>query len=505
MAGKFLELNEAASMLGVSPEQLIEMRSQGKIFGYRDGSSWKFKQEEVERVGGELRGDDDGEILSADDNEFANFVTGLSSKIVADKQEDEPESILISDDDMGAPGGSQVTGGSHLGSGIGGSGSMKTGSVIRDGSHKDGDIRLASDSDLNPAGSGSRKPSDILAGGSDKGQGATDLMSGGSDSVHLGDDGELSLDSLDDLSLGSVSSTGDDELKLSDDDSSAGDYALSDESKSKSGSGTGSGTGSDKGSGLNLSGDSPSASSIDKDGVTDFELGLDDEMSVLGDDMPKKGRGSGHGSDVTHGGGDSGINLQPSDGGLSLEDEPMDLGGSAVETLDLQLPDDDEIVELENAADPDQATQLKADDQFMLSPSDALGTDDDSSDSGSQVIALEDSESFDTDAATMLNAQHQLGGDALVAEDAFGAPVGMGGMASSPGMAYGGAPAYAPQPVEIPYSIWQVLSLFILTGILTLAGMLMVDVVANMWTWECNGSAATVVMGAVVSTGGLGK
>ena len=36
---------------------LVEMRSRGDIFGYRDGASWKFKPEEIERVASELMGD----------------------------------------------------------------------------------------------------------------------------------------------------------------------------------------------------------------------------------------------------------------------------------------------------------------------------------------------------------------------------------------------------------------------------------------------------------------
>ena len=36
---KFIELKEAAKMLGMSPEQLVEMRDQGEIHGYRDGGS----------------------------------------------------------------------------------------------------------------------------------------------------------------------------------------------------------------------------------------------------------------------------------------------------------------------------------------------------------------------------------------------------------------------------------------------------------------------------------
>ena len=35
---KFVELNEAAKMLGLTPDQLVEMRSNGDIHGYRDGA-----------------------------------------------------------------------------------------------------------------------------------------------------------------------------------------------------------------------------------------------------------------------------------------------------------------------------------------------------------------------------------------------------------------------------------------------------------------------------------
>ena len=50
MAGKFIELNDAAEMLGMTPEELKELRDAGDIHGYRDDASWKFKPEEVERV-----------------------------------------------------------------------------------------------------------------------------------------------------------------------------------------------------------------------------------------------------------------------------------------------------------------------------------------------------------------------------------------------------------------------------------------------------------------------
>ena len=225
---------------------------------------------------------------------------------------------------------------------------------------------------------------------------------------------------------------------------------------------------------------------------------LDEEIGLAG-----SGKKSGTGSDVTLGAGDSGINLKPSDSGLNLDEEPLDLGGSAVDSL--ELPEDDDVIALEEEpADPEEATQLKADDQFMLSASDALMEDE--SDSGSQVIALEDSEAFDENAATMLKA----GEPAMLADDAFAA-ANMAGPADplaaaslSPGMAPAGAgmPMYV-QQAELPYSIWNVLSLFGIAMLLAVTGMFMTDVMLNMWSWNGSGSASTSLMDAVISTFGL--
>src|SRR6476646_163155 len=106
MAGKFVDLKEAAKMIGVTPEELVDMRSRGDIFGYRDGASWKFKMEEVERVMAERAGSGTGSgagsaIFAANDEEFDNLISGLSSKIVADRGKDDPESILVTEQELG--------------------------------------------------------------------------------------------------------------------------------------------------------------------------------------------------------------------------------------------------------------------------------------------------------------------------------------------------------------------------------------------------------------------
>ncbi|MCE9528781.1 MAG: helix-turn-helix domain-containing protein [Planctomycetales bacterium] len=465
MAGKFVDLKEAAKMIGVTAEELVEMRSRGDIFGYRDGASWKFKMEEVERVMAERAGSAIGSgagsaIFAANDEEFDNLISGLSSKIVADRRDD-PESILVTEQELG-----------HSAEG--------TSSTIIGAKGK----KSAADSDLQLATEGGSGMGSGKSGGSDKlleapgarlkGGEGSDVLGG----THLKGSG------------GSGTGTGD--MPGAKSGSGTGDMPI------KSGSGTG---------------DMPK---VKKAGGSEVHLGdemkmADDDLELGSDDaldeeigLAGSGKKSGTGSDVTLGAGDSGINLKPSDSGLNLDEEPLDLGGSAVESL--ELPEDDDVIALEEEpADPEEATQLKADDQFMLSASDALMEDE--SDSGSQVIALEDSEAFDENAATMLRAGEQ---PAMLADDAFAA-ANMAGPADplaaatlSPGMAPAGAgmPMYV-QQAELPYSIWNVLSLFAIAMLLAVTGMFMTDVMLNMWSWHGSGSASTSLMDAVINTFGL--
>lgn len=435
MAGKFVDVKEAATMIGVSPEELVEMRSRGDIFGYRDGASWKFKTEEVERVvrerGVEARGGDSA-VLTGNDDEFENLITGLSSKILAEKAQEESESgsVLISEEQLGV----STTGQSTI---------IGKGLAPAEAKASDSDLRLADDSGkelLTPGGSDKllEAPGSIL-----KEPSASDVLHG-SDIKPAGGSG------TGDMPLQKPGSTGGLEL--------GENLALGDEG--------------------------------------DLEIGSSD--SVLDDEIrPKKGSaiGSAVGSDVTLGTGDSGINIaSPADSGLSLEEEPIDLGGSGVESL--ELPEDEEVIAAGADADLDQPTQ-KADNEFLLSA--AEGMPDDESDSGSQVIALEDSESFDQDAATMIKTDQ----GAALADDAF-QPVEVeeAGAVAEAGAA--GQPVYVQTAVaEAPYSVWNVISLGLVAGMLALSGMMMVDVIFNMWSFNEPSSISTGIMDSFMAV--LGK
>ena len=87
-------------------------------------------------------------------------------------------------------------------------------------------------------------------------------------------------------------------------------------------------------------------------------------------------------------------------------------------------------------SDSEDFANLQKDDEFLLSPSDeGFG---DSSDSGSQVIALSDSQAFDEDAATMI-ADRMFEEDPLDAgmlfteDDALAPAADMGGLGAEVG------------------------------------------------------------------------
>jgi excisionase family DNA binding protein len=201
---------------------------------------------------------------------------------------------------------------------------------------------------------------------------------------------------------------------------------------------------------------------------------LEDDDLVLG--------GSGAGSDISIGG-DSGISLvDPADSGLSLE-APLNL---AKDEESLELGEDDL---LGMASDAGSISGLKSEDDFQLTPMEDL-SDTEDSESGSQVIAL-DTEGEGDEAATMVASGSPVAGlldEDLGAEPALAAmpvtaaatEIGLGGPEDA--MAMGGAGA-AVLP-EAPYSIWNILSLVLLCLLLILVGMMMYELLRNMWGFD---------------------
>lgn len=430
----FVSLEEAAKKLGVSAQQLVDMRSRGDIFGYRDGSSWKFKPEEIERVAGEMMG-------SALDEDPAG------------------SSILVSESDLG----SSSKHGSTIGSDAG---------DRAEGSSVGSDVELVAD-----PGSGS----DVRL-----------VANKGAQERPKSEDSELGLHGDDDLPL-PASDDDDDELALASEDGEDLLAAASDSKPSSDVELTGSDlglSGSSLGSDLELSGSDalelgPATDESNVGGGSELRLkddGLihgDSDPSIDGSDLELNDSDLvlGGGSDLALGS-DSGINLMsPADSGISLEDEPLDLAASGISGLDLAAEGSD----VESPSGSGSAVDFQQDEEFQLSPSGALEADDDS---GSQVIELEDSTEFG-DAAVALpdggfDAFSDVEGGSLEGEEGFGDPTPAG------------APVVMGTP-EVPFNSLQVVALLLILLLMCLSGILMTDIVRNMWAWA--GSESTLTSG----------
>jgi excisionase family DNA binding protein len=203
---------------------------------------------------------------------------------------------------------------------------------------------------------------------------------------------------------------------------------------------------------------------------------LDDDDLVLG--------GSGTGSDISIGG-DSGISLvDPADSGLSLE-APLNLS-SGEESLELG---EDDLLGM--ASGVGAVSGLKGEDDFQLTPMEDLGDGEDS-ESGSQVIAL-DTEGEGDEAATMVASatsvaamlDEDLGAEPTLAAIPLTASAGDIGLASpEDALAMGGFGSSAAALPEAPYSVLNVVSLVLISVLLVLVGMMMYELLLNMWGFE---------------------
>jgi hypothetical protein len=204
--------------------------------------------------------------------------------------------------------------------------------------------------------------------------------------------------------------------------------------------------------------------------------------------------GSGAGSDITIGG-DSGISLvDPADSGLSLE-EPLDLTGSGAESLELG---EDDMISLDENVDTDAPTNLKTDDDFLLTPLEEVDDGEDS-ESGSQVIAL-DTEGEGDEAATMIGSSEMA---AMLEEDLGAGPApGIAPLDGQPAEFAEGAPltqiSDAALP-ETPYTVLNIVGLAICVVFLAVGGMFTYDLMRNMWSWdtpyEFNSSMMDTILG----------
>lgn len=578
---KLIPMEEAAKVLGLSVEKLNELRSNNEVFGYRDGSTWKFKMSELERVADDM-GLSISPLSSAVDG--IKGVLGLddldgdasdSSELDLGLEESSQDLFLEADSDSIAMDDSSVElFQSPVAGGDGGTSSdilsgdddddddmidlaesgllVKSSSkdMVLDNADDDDELSLFDSSDdLNLDDALDEAADDLMMEDSlddfkleessddfkleessadlkleDSSNelklddaAADDLMlEGSSDDLKLDDAADdlmlegssvdLNLEeSSDDLKLEDsglqLKTDGDDSVKLTDDsvldgddDLSFGSSSLELASEAKA-SGSPSSTGDDLFSEEPSSG-APSTGKLVGGSDDDDDLALNVEDDLFDDDLDLADSASFESSEVSSNfdessdlvldsdssgeltleANESGIALSANESGIALGDEPLELGGSDID--ELELPEDDDIVLVDDVADADSATLMQEDD-FNLTPHEMSLDDDDSS--GSQVIALAESEIYaDDSAATILGGEsfddHSFGGGDY---DPTTAGMVGAGVVGAAGMAAAGTGGIAAE--EVSYSKWQIGGLVLTASALFLGSIVAYGTAQNLW------------------------
>jgi excisionase family DNA binding protein len=506
MEHRFIKFEEAVEKLGISADRLNQLREDGDLRAYRDGASWKFRADEIDRLVEEgvpepappsdiglvdeselvdasalaglpeLEGDElglasDDELSLESDLKLGSRDQGGSELELADlddetvtagasdpklKDADEPsdpsDSILLSEEALGessAPP-STIIGKSELES-------------------KDADLELVTDdadeSDVKLSSGASEVLSSHVAG------------SGVLDDLEKSEGNTSAFEGLEELELDLAAESG----RILGGQEAEGDFAAE----------VGVAKGKPKGdSDLTLKdvelagedeGTDPIPAALDKGApkakkdagpTSDLELATDED-----DDFVLAEAG---GSDITLDSADSGINLiDPSDSGLALDDIPLEMGGSAIlESLSLGSDKADADISLVGdapAAPVKPRAKLQTDDDFRLTP---LGDREEDGDSSSQVIALD-------------AGMEDLGaGDAgILGEDVFAEePEGVvltEDYEGEPGAEFGAYAGAAPR-TESEYSVMNILGLGSCMVLLLLGVIVMMDMIRNIWSWDQN-------------------
>ncbi len=438
----YVSLEEASKRLGITADELVEMRSRGEIFGFRDGASWKFKPEEIDRVRLELSGDilDEeagGSSILVSENQIGPSGSKSGSTIGADGRGTKPDSDLKLSDDIEEGSDVALIPDPSSGSGVR--------LVNRNAPAPDDDdvLELADDDDDSvEIGSGSLLGSDI-----------SDIDLGSDLKIDIGSGSDAPISTTTNRHGSDVLAGSD--VRLKSGSSDGGDVVRGDSDPSISGSGS---------------------------------LGLGGELAISDEDDLVLGSGSDLGLAA-----DSGINLMsPSDSGLSLEDEPLDLAGTGISGLDLAGEGSDPGGSGSGISGSGSLVDFQQDEEFQLSPSGGIEAEEDS---GSQVIELEDSTDFGDAVGGLPGDDGMLGGE-------FGSDQADGSLGVESGMA--GAAMMQGTP-EVPMGIFPVTALLVTLLTCGMSAIFVTDIVRNMWEWNSSSDLTSWFTNLVMSSLGLGK
>jgi len=555
MEQKFIQFEDALEMLGISAEKLNELREHGQLRAYRDGSSWKFRGDEirqmiqegvpeppppsdiglvdpeelVESSPLELEDDQELELQLADEEETAPAEAAPAvsetssseseledSELELEMEDTDPVSAgseleldeledtdvaetsdlsLDKPEEPSDPSDSILLSEEELGVSVSASASTIIGKSELESD--EGDLELASDDDVTD------EDSDVkLASPS----GISDVLSLQSATSGV----------LDDLTEGSSSGNAaafEDLEELEIDLAAESSRILAPDELAQVQAAAQQPLVGDDDSDLKLDDDSDLSIDDSNLGSTDVPMleleasaavadeGSGSEIDLAGDEDLVLS--DSEGSDITLDSGDSGINLAPADSGLALQDIPLDMGGSAI-LSSLALGDESSDPEISLVASDSKVSEeplaeLQTDEDFQLTPL-SEGAAEEEGDSSSQVIAL-DAEMEDLGAgdAGMLDEvilTEDAGGDVVLSEDYGDQPVDDLGVGT-----YAAAASVAAEP---GYSLLNILSLASCAVLLMLASVMMIDMVRNIWSWGETYTLDSSMLDALLGMLGLG-
>ncbi|QDU38130.1 hypothetical protein Mal4_24520 [Maioricimonas rarisocia] len=529
MSKKYLSLDEASAHLSIPKDELMRMREKGDIRGFADRGTWKFKIEDIEELARTRQVDSDPEVpMLRDEPEESDILLGDDSSnqdiesdiLLSEPSEDVGEQptvirkkgadlegsdsdVRLVSDDAGSPVGSDPD------------------TSLQPLSDSDSDVRLvsddASDSDVRLVGQGSDADVELVR--PDEGGSDSDVKLVG-DSPEEGSDSDVQLvDSPENTSNDSVQSdvtmlqsdSGDSKLDLdfSPDDSMSASV-LSDESGI--GLGDESAIALSSESGISLEGPSDSGTALEgkkseeDEGITlgaDSGIALDNDSGITLDSSED----SGISLDIT---GDSGISLESAadsgislesvgDSGISLEDSGG-VGGGTIPMMDA-VSDEDSLPETQFeipslAGEDDSAYELNAGDadtgQMDLADSSEQSLDDAvfdlDEDDSAEVAEFDDDElevsdeilgeDDELDELDVFDADDEVFEESGASQE-FAAPL------AARGPVGGGEAEWGPVPF---------VGLLVSTVCLVGVGVMMFDLVNNMWAWGEHGPIASMLL-----------
>lgn len=431
---EYIPLADFATKLGVSEEKVQEWREAGKLRAFRDGSSWKFKDSEVEKAQS-LLAEEGGAGNLADSQEFELSPGGGTDEGSSGSM----DSLLIED--------------------TGESGEGPRAKILDESD--DSELGLADELTLadEPAGDGG---ADVVVGSAvDKGAEKSEDPYGLYDA--------------------------DDELTLAGDQEDDARVTLGDEPRDPEGTGSEVGIGLDDDSldlgtsGLNLEDESSGELTLDLEDDEDSSMDLlasdDDELNLV-DDSPAPAKGPSYDDSA-----EAEINLMDDD------DSSVGLVGDEDDDLELVIDEPAPAAKAKMAEEEDVLGEPVAagEDDFMLEPVEGELEDDDS---GSQVIAL-DSDSMSADSG--------LFGSSTLDEGEFGGLGDSEGLeADDSEIAIAAAPV-ASAPPETPYTAINVVSLGVTALTLLVAGMMVMDLMWNLWSYNEPYALNSTLMDSILS------